>query len=601
MSNAYYQDELRYLRDVGPEFARANPEMARYLADTGSDPDVERLLEGFAFLAGRIRQKLDDELPELTASLMALLWPHYLRPVPSLSILEFQPDIDGMQAPQDVAVGAEVASRPIDGTRCRYRTCWPVRLRPWIMRGAKLDAPPAEAPRLTLRLETAAKAKLEDLELGSVQFHLAGDPLTAFTLYLLLVAHVKRITVTGGLSTPKQPTFDLPTDSVEPAGLSSTERALPYPPYVLPGYTLIQEYFALKERFLFMNVRGLHHAVKQLELENTLELTFYFNRRLDAFPLVAPENVRLHCVPIVNLFEHSAEPIRLDHERVRYMVQPARAGIADRRHAEVYSIDRVMGLRRAESLESHEFQPFYSFAHMSTLDPRSATYYQTHVTPSVIGKDARWGTDTFLSFVVGGEEGAVPPDETISIDLTCTNRDLPSELRAGDITERTDGSPVGTRFRNLNKPTATAAPPLGKGLHWRLISHLSLNYVSLAKLEHFKELLRIYDFEAAYDAQRAATHQRRLDGILAIDAKYRERMVRGAPIRGMQVDVELDEDHFAGEGDAYLFAAILDRFLAAYVTLNSFTQCNLRLAKSGQVYSFPPRWGEQSTPADVHP
>lgn len=599
MSNTYYQDELRYLREVGPEFARANPDLARYLADAGSDPDVERLLEGVAFLCGRIRQKLDDELPELTASLMSLLWPHYLRPVPSMTILEFLPEIEGMQAPLVVEAGAEFASRPIDGTRCRYRSAWPVTLRPWALRDARLVTLPAQPARLVLQFQVAAKAKLEDLQLDTLRLHLAGDPRTAFTLYLLLAAHVQTVTVSGGAQGANRPEAQLPPGSVSPAGLERGASVVPYPPYVFAGYGLLQEYFTFKERFLFVDVRGLDRAMRDLKLTDSVEVAFTFNRRLESYPLVSPENVRLHCVPVINLFPHNAEPIRLDHERVRYMVQPARAGIADRRHAEVFSVDRVQGMIRSEGFESKEFQPFYAFTHPPTVDPRSATYYQTHLTPSLIGQGARWGTDTYMSFVVAGREDAPPAEETISIELTCTNRDLPSELRAGDICEPTDRSPTGTRFRNLLKPTPTISPPLGKGLHWRLISHMSLNYVSLTDIRHFRELLRIYDFQTAYDAQRAVAHQRLLDGILSIHASYRERMMRGAPIRGLHVDLELNEDHFAGEGDAYLFAAIVDRFVAAYVTLNAFSQLKVRFARTGQTYAFPPRWGEQCTPAEA--
>jgi type VI secretion system protein ImpG len=599
MGNTYYQDELRYLREVGPEFARANPELARYLADAGSDPDVERLLEGVAFLCGRIRQKLDDELPELTGSLMSLLWPHYLRPIPSMTILELLPEIEGMQAPVVVEAGAEFASRPIDGTRCRYRSGWPVTLRPWLLRDARLDSTPGQPARLTLVFQTAAKAKWEDLQLDAVRLHLAGDPRTAFTLYLLLAAHVENVRVGDAARGAGGREVTLPGESVRAAGLSRSESVVPYPAHVFPGYGMIQDYFTFKERFLFVDVCGLDRAVRTLKPKDKLEVTFTFNRRLESYPLVAPENVRLHCVPIVNLFPHHAEPLRLSHERVRYLVQPARTGVADRRHLEVFAVDRVLGLVRGEGVESHEFPPFYSFVHTLSRDPHAATYYQTHLEPSLMGQGTRWGTETYISFVVGGQAGAVPVDETISIDLTCTNRDLPNELRAGDICEPTDRSPSGARFRNLVKPTPTVSPPLGQGLHWRLISHMSLNYVSLTNVEHFRELLRVYDFQSAYDAQHAIAHQRLLDGLLTLRSSYHERMMRGAPIRGVQVDLEVNEDHFVGEGDAYLFAAIVDRFLAAYVTLNAFSQLKTRFARTGQLYNFPPRWGEQATPAEA--
>lgn len=600
-SNTYYQDELRYLREVGPEFARANPEIARFLADRGADPDVERVLEGVAFLCGRIRQKLDDELPELTASMMALLWPHYLRPVPSMTVLELLPDIEGMRAPLLVEAGAEFASVPIDGTRCRYRSCWPAWLRPWVLGEVRLETAAAKPVRLVLRLRTAAKAKLEDCELGSVRFHLAGDPAPAFALYLLLTAHTDHVTVSDGSSRHDRREEVLEASCVTPAGLDRSQGVLPYPQHSFPGYRLLQEYFAFKERFLFVDIRGLDRAVARLKLEDTIEVAVTFNRRLETFPLVSRDNIRLHCVPIINLFRQSADPVRQRHDRVQYLLQPSKSGLADRRHAEVYSVDSVHGVSRGAGLETHEYQPFYSFAHLTGGDPQSATYYQTHVTPNVMGGDPRLGTDTYLSLVGPVAGGPSPEEETISTELTCTNRHLPAELRAGDIRELTDSSPPGVAFRNLVKPTETVSPPLGKGLHWRLISHMSLNYVSLTDAERFRELLRVYDFQQEHDAQRALAHQRMLEGIRAVRSDYRERMVRGAPIRGLQVAVELDEDHFAGEGDAYLFATILDRFMGLYVTLNAYSQLTVRFTRSGQVRSFPPRWGDQATPTESRP
>lgn len=597
MTNTYYQDELRYLRDVGPEFARANPEIARLLADRGSDPDVERMLEGVAFLCGRIRQKLDDELPELTANMMSLLWPHYLRPIPSMTILEFSPDIEAMQAPLTVAAGTEFASVPIDGTRCRFRSSWPVTLRPWGIQDVRLETPAAAPPRLIIRLRASGKAALEDLELGSIRIHLAGDPRTSFTLFLLLSAHVDHVTVSDGSSAHDRREGRLGPAEVRPAGLDRREAVIPYPARSFDGYRLLQEYFAFKDRFLFVDIKGVDRVVRDLELEDRVELAISFNRRLDSYPTVARENIRLHCVPVINLFPHAADPIRLRHDRTQYLIQPTKSGVADRRHLEVYSVDEVAGLVHAEGMDMHTYEPFYSFRHMATADPRSATYYQTHIVPNIVGGDLRLGTDTYISFVVGGHQGAMPTDETVSIELTCTNRDLPFALRAGDVSEATDTSPPGTKFRNIAKPTGTIAPPLGKALHWRLISHMSLNYVSLTDAEHFRELLRVYDFESEHDAQEALAHQRMLDGILKIGSTFGERMIRGSAVRGTQVNIELNEDHFAGEGDAYLFGAILDRFVGLYTTLNAYSQLTLRLSRSGQVYEFPVRWGEQMTPA----
>ena len=607
--NQYYQDELEFLRKTGPDFARANPEIARFLGDPGSDPDVERILEGVAFLCGRIRQKLDDELPEFTENLMKLLWPHYLRPIPSMSILEFLPDIDTMQAPIPVKAGTEFLSKPVQGTRCRYRSCWPVTLRPWSLQDVRLETDLAKPVRLVMRLQCTRQASMEDLDLAAVQIFLAGELRTAFSLYLLLSAHVDYVEVSDGSDRQPQPgsrrsVLRFGPEHIVPAGLTRDQAVLPYPDLSFPGYRLLQEYFAMKERFLFLEFKGLDRAVRELELTNTIEIAVTFNRRLDTLPMVSRENLRLHCVPIINLFEHPAEPMRITQDRTEYLLEPSKTGIADRRHLEIYSVDRVFGLVRAEDLEVREYPPFYSFQHATRTDPTEAIYHQAHLKPDVVAHGPRKrqvGTSTYLSFVSARDTRALPKEETISVELTCTTRELPNELVAGDINEPTDTSPASTSFRNLSKPTTTVTPPLGKSLHWRLISHMSLNYVSLTNVDRLKELLRVYDFQSEQDAQRALEHQRLLDGIESVKTTFAERMIRGAPIRGMQIDIELNEDHFAGEGDAYLFATVLDRFFGLYVTLNAYTQLTVRFTKSGQVYRFEARWGEQTTPVEKRP
>ncbi len=571
------------------------------LGDRGTDPDVERLLEGVAFMCGRIREKLDDELPEITASLMSMLWPHYLRPIPSMSILEFLPEVDQMQGPYTVDTAAEFGSTRVDGTVCRYRSTWPAVVRPWRISSVVLETEAAKPALLRIRLETSPKATTADIQLDTVRLHLAGDPRTSLMLYYLLAAHTDHVTISDGSNTPNRAEHVLSADSVLAAGLDRADAVLPYPKRSFVGYRLLQEYFVFKERFLFVDLVGMDQAVEALEIETgSLEIAFTFNHRLESYPTVSQDNVRLHCVPIINLFEQAADPIRLSHDRVQYLVQASQSGVADRRHQEVYAIDRVDGVNASAGVEPHEIKPFYSFNHMAAQDPQSATYYQAHIVPNVMGGDPRLGTDTYVSFVVGGHAGQLPNDETISLELTCTNRDLPGELRAGDINQPTDSSPPGMRFRNIVKPTETVCPPMGKRLHWRLISHMSLNYVSLTDIEHLRELLRIYDFLSEHDAQEALARQRMLDGIVEIKSRFSQRIVRGAPLRGVQIDVRLNEEHFAGEGDAYLFGRVLDRFFGLYVTLNGFSQLTLHFERTGQIYRFKPRWGEQHTPADRH-
>lgn len=609
VSTRYYQDELRYLREVGPDFAKAHPEVARLLADRGSDPDVDRLLEGVAFLCGRIRQKLDDELPELTANLMSLLWPHYLRPVPSLSILEILPDAAAMQAPLEVKKGSMFASVPVDGTMCRYQNCWPVLLRPCVLNHAELEVSPGKRATLNLELRAAGRAGLDACALSAVRLHLTGDPLTAFTLHWMLTAPVTEqdrvlpavpeVRVRGASGVGGS-TAVLGSSSVRAAGLDRAEGVLPYPERSFSGYRLLQEYFALKERFLFVDLVGLDRAVRELGAKDAIHITVELNRRLDSYPRVTAENVRLHCTPIINLFPHSADPIRMKHDQVQYLVAPSRTGVADRRHVEVYGIESVAGMAQVEGGAAIEYRPFHSFDHDLWGDARQAAYYQAHVVPAVIGgDDPAMGTDTYVTLVGGVMRDGMPAEATISLEMLATNRHLPDKLRAGDIREATDTSPPGARFRNLMKPTPTIRPPLGKALHWRLLAHLALNHASLTEAEHFRELLRVYEFQAEHDERRAQAHRRMLEGIREVKVTFAERLIRGAAARGVHTEIELHEDHFTGEGDAYLFATILDRFLGLYVTVNAFSELKVTMTRTKQEYAFAPRWGEQLSPAGM--
>ncbi len=602
MDKVYYQDELRYLRDVGPAFADAHPEIARYLKDPGSDPDVERLLEGVAFLCGRIRHKLDDELPEVTSSLISLLWPHFLRPIPSMSIVEFLPTIDSLQGPFPISAGIELASiriRPGNdavrgerGTPCRYRLCWPMVVNPWRLASVSLHTPAGEPPALSLEFETASKSTLKQLDLSRVRLHLdpTEDPRAAFTLYWLLSAHVLDVSVND--QSPLTPGESDKSISIQQAGLDVEDAVLHYSHQSFQGYRLIQEYFAHKNRFLFIDIAGLDAVVESIESESRLALKIRFNQRLESYPQVGTSNVRLHCAPIINLFEQPADPIRDRHDRKEHLIQPSMIGLDDRRHAEVYDVSTVSIV---EGGNDQEIPRFYSFEH-TTRDPRKATYFNTNLRPNVIGGDPRQGTDTYISFVHGRPASQLT-EQTLSIELTCTNRDLPTFLRQGDIREPTDSSPAEIAFRNICKPTPTISPPFGRDLQWRLIAHMSLNYSCIASVDDLRALLKVYDFQSAQDERLAFERGRTLDGIKSVSVRYAEHMIRGALARGVNFTVVIDEDHFAGEGDAYLFSTILDRFFSIYVSLNSFSRLTVVFDSSGREYNFAPHWGDLETPA----
>jgi type VI secretion system protein ImpG len=236
-----------------------------------------------------------------------------------------------------------------------------------------------------------------------------------------------------------------------------------------------------------------------------------------------------------------------------------------------------------------EYPPLYAFQHVGGLG-HDAIYYQTRLYDAVVGE----GTDTYVSFVSADQRYVTPPTETISIDLMCSNRNLASRLKVGDVNVPTAGSPEFTRFRNITPVSRSLRPPLGRGLHWRLISHLSLNYLSLQSVEALRGILELYNYQAIYDRQAARENILRLEGLIAVDAKPGQRLMFGAPIRGTRVRLDMQEDNFAGEGDMYMFATVLNEFFALYASINAFTELTVRGRKYGEVYPFAARLGKQS-------
>ncbi len=583
MFNIYYEEELAFLREMGAEFARANPAAAPFLAERGTDPDVERLLEGFAFLSGRIRQKIDDDFPELTQGLLRLLWPHYLRPLPATGIVQFEP-LPAVKAAAEVGRHAELGAAELDGTVCRFRTTAPVRVLPLALDECVLEHTPGSAGRVRLSLRLTAGAKPDGLELSPLRLFLHGDLAAACGLHLHLTRRLRSVRLQPQNAGPGAPSIVLGPEAVVPCGFDEDEALLPYPPASFPGFRLLQEYLALPQKFLFVEVRGLP-ALSALGPVTAFELVFEL-AACDAGLRVAPEGVRLHCAPAVNLFPVDSDPLRVDHERVDY---PLRAEALDPRHAEVFAIERVAGWLRG-SPEPREIPPFHSFRHAVGEQQRAGTvYYVERSVPGVIDRRV----DTRLAFVTAESALVPPPAETVVARLWCTNRGHAARLKLGDLSRPLDGSPTLARFRNITPLSAGAPPPLGGDLHWRVLSHLALNYRSLADVETLRALVTLYDFAALVDRQAARQLELRLAGIASARAAPEEFLHRGTPLRGVRFDLDMAEENFAGEGEMVLFATVLRELFAQYATLNSACRLVVRGTQRGEVHTWPPKVGTQ--------
>lgn len=589
--NRYYQSELSALRQLGKRFSERNPALAPFLAEAGQDPDVERLLEGFAFLTGRLRQKLDDELPELTHSLMHLLWPNYMRPMPAFSILQFDP-LKRSGPPVSVARDTPVESAAVNGQRCCFRTCYDTQILALQLSALEYSAQ-ADRGMLSLRLEMNAEGNFGEWTFDQLRLHLAGDRYISQALYLSLLRHLDGIELLP-LGRDGLPIIDLDgqavslrlgADRVQPVGFSEDQALVPYPLNTFQGYRHLQEYFAFPAKYLFVDVGGLDvlHRLPGELLKQVCGVILRFELRTPWREPQQPtlDNVKLYCTPIVNLFKHDAVPIRLDGKQDEYLLMP---GEYSRENASVFSVDRVTGWQPG-GLGYQAYVPFESFEHDGDNDvSERPVSYSVRQRPSA----QHAGLDTWLGF--GNAQEQAP--QTLSIELTCTNHNLPRLLQVGDINQPCEKTPEGLSFRNICTPTASFSPPLDQDFLWRLISNMSLNYLSLSDIDALKTILRTYDFPRYHDRQAQKVSDRRLGALRSVSHAAVDRLHHGLPLRGVRIELTIDPQGFLGQGEVFVFASVLNEFFALYSGLNTYHELSV-ISTQGDVYLWPPRMGQQ--------
>lgn len=576
----YYLDELAYLRHAGQDFAATYPKVAARLElQPGEcpDPHVERLIESFAFLTARIQSDLDADFPEVAKELLDVLYPHYLRPIPSLAVARFDVDPErgkltsGYEIPRDTPLFVH-AER---GAVCRLRTCYPVTLWPVEILETELETPdrydftsglPDVAALLRLRLRSQTDP-FEILGLDRLRFHLTGDPVLVGRIYELLLVDLKGVVIVPDVASGRGAApFHLPPAAVQPVGFAEDEALLPYPRTSHPGYRLLQEYFAFPEKFHFVDLEGLAGRARGA----VTDVIFLLRRQPGRLP-VRPDTFALGCTPVVNLFPKTSEPVRVDHRQIEYRL------VADMRReatTEVHSVISVSGSSDAMD-QTREYAPFYSYTHAMARRGQKAFWHARRVP----AQGGRSGTEVLLSFRDLDFRPALPPDETVFAHVLCTNRDLASELPAEEPLLQTDEALPVRRIVCVRKPTRPLLPPLAGQALWRLVSHLSLNYLSLeggeAGLGALHEILGLYCFSDAPSLQR------QIHGIRGIAPRKVVRRMGDAAwkgfCRGTEITLTFDEAQYVGSS-AFMLASVLNRFFALYASTNSFTQLVIRRA-----------------------
>lgn len=593
----YYRRELEYLRQEGVRFARRYPKVAGRLeleADGSPDPHIERMLESFAFLAGRIQYNLESEFPRISTALLGNVYPQFTAPTPSMAIAHFAADPDqgglttGFPIPRETPLFAQSDA----GELCHWRTCYPVTLWPLVVTEAALELPdrygfldsrPQVARVLRIRLE-ARNAALDELPLQRLRFHIAGDRTQATTLYEMLFTGTDRPAVQCGGRTRL-----LSPDSLSPVGFGPEEAVLPYPDTAHPGYRLLHEYFTFPRKFLFFDV-----DLSDVDLSgDRFDLLILLERSPTGRLTLDVDTFRLGCTPVVNLFPQITDPVRITETRTEYPLIP---DSRRPRITEIHSLRRVTASADPADNEG-EVAPYFAFTHRMAMEDQRLFWY---VVREGTGRTDMPGTRMKIAFVDLDFNPRRPPTRTLFAHTMCTNRSLAEELPAGGLLQIEQAVPV-IHIALLDKPTSQIDPPLEGATLWRLISHLSLNYLSLSggseSLDALREILRLYSFHDLTDAYRRSDIHQQIAGLREMDCRRVVRRVgdeawRGF-CRGMEISLTVDESLYVG-GGAFLLASVLNRFFPLYASINTFTQLALRSRQREGVWKrWPPAVGER--------
>lgn len=602
----YYERELEYLRRAGTEFAERYPRVAARLQlepTKCDDPHVERLLEGFAFLAARVHLKLDDDFSEISEAILSVVAPHYVRPIPSLTIAEFELDPDqGKQTSGSVIPrNTSLLTRSVRGAPCRFRTCYDLTLWPLTIQAAQwtsidrlrpqLKSLPGEAGAFRFELRPFPDVQLASLELDRLRIHMTGAASLIAVLYEALLNNTVRIVVRELGGKPNAPLIELPRGSLRPVGFAEDEAALPTSRRSFAGYRVLTEYFAFPEKFHFFELAnlgalrrsGFTGGYEVLCLTSQFELAEW---RQTLETGVTAQTFRLNCAPAVNLFSMTSDPIPIDQKRHEYVVVP---DARRRLETEVYSVDAV-SVTTPGSVDSLPMEPFYALRHRTGRRDQQL-YWLPRRRPTPWRRDA--ASEVTLSFV--DLDGAVvnPASDVATARITCFNSDLPSLLPFGqdDGDFEVEGGGPFRRVTAIIRPTKVIQPPMGKELTWRLVSQLSLNHLSITDdgADALREILRLHDFTNSEPGDEQTAAIRDVHGHAAATTL---RTTHGlAAARGRLVELDLDEDRFAG-ASLFLFATVLDHFFGMYASLNSYAQLVVRSnRRRNPVRQFAPRSG----------
>lgn len=604
-TDKYFEREYNFLQTSGEEFSKKHPTLGSRLHMSErerKDPFVERLFEGFAFLAGRIHERLDDEFPEIAGGILEILFPNLLKTFPSCSILQVNIKSGALTEPVTIKKGSEIQTQSgrykvkykvqsgsgsgarltekEEPTEFIFRTTQDVSVRPIKLIDLTSEETSYGKTALTLKIQLDRNVDYNSLRMDSFRLYLYGSASVKYNLHIFLTRYLSSISVREFVNDKsvfkKIENFKVivPELSTDIDYQGDDYSILPYSKQSFSGFRLLQEYFAFPEKFFFIDILGLDqfHATGESSI---FELKFEFDRKMPREKLPEKHNILINCTPVVNLFARSTEEVPVTQRLPEYYIVP---DLYRRKSREIYSVDKVSGISE-NRVEQYKYIPITAHDILDTSNPEYNFKRFYSVFRRTIQSDM---AETFIRLFGPSMEEELFPKETLSIEATLSNGFLPSAyLEVGSIKEPLD-FPPGVEASNITVPTEILECPEKQNYLWSLIAHLSVSFSTLAEANTFKSILNLYNWAKAHNHP----NKKRIESIKKIHKpKLITKVMNQSLIRGIEFHIEVDSKEFEnGEGEINLFGMVLNRFLSHYVTLNSYVF--LRITESGTSISY---------------
>ncbi len=568
-----YKRELHSIKQTSKEFGENNPTIAPMLREESSDPDVERLLEGFAYVSAQIQEIIDDQIPEFSGGLIKKFFPQYLRPLPSSTIMEFSPR---SKLPESLIVkkGTYFNSIAVSGTVCKFKSTKDCRVDPVSISKIGLIENVGQKRYIEIDFKISSNFKISKWFANDLNLHLGDDQTEATQLYYLLLRGVELVTVE--IDGQEQ---TLPNDVISAGGCDMDDGILPYPGNADISYRILQEYFLMPEKYLYINIANLS-SLNTVSESQEVKLKFILKNDVTKLPQLAEQSFILHTVTAVNIFDYDAKPIEVSGFDYRYPIYP---DTKESNHFPIYAVKHV------QSYQQGVVKPkqYYSIDDMNSANIDKSCFDITNrFSNNSVGME-------FYISILNGEEQINDGEETLSIDLECSNGNLPEHLSVGEISAASNNSSSLLNFKNIYAPTVYKNQPEDDDWMWRLQSMLSLNYLSIANAENLRSFLEFYLFLNKGEHTSSNRFHTQIFSIEDVQVMDSERMVAGVSIRGYKIQVKLQMNKFSSKGSVFLFGSILDKFFAMYSTINTFTALELVDVASGERIGWLPKVNNQ--------